>query len=341
MFADFQVMPDQASTVAPRVDAVFFYLLAVSAFFTVLIAVLVIYFAVKYRRRSEDEFPRPTVGSLKLEVLWIGVPLVLVTIMFVWGASTYFAMARPPDDALEIYVVGRQWMWKVQHPGGQSEINELHVPAGQPVKLIMTSEDVIHDFFVPAFRTKQDVVPGRYTRTWFEATKPGDYHLFCAEYCGTEHSRMIGWVHVMEKADYDRWLGERPFRSMATEGRNLFYQFDCVTCHTPTADRAPVLEGLYGRTVTLRDRPPVRADEDYIRESILRPDAKVVAGYEPIMPPFLIKKSPDDKEGHMTELELMKLIAFIKSLERGQTPPRVEESAPPERRDTKKDEKKP
>jgi cytochrome c oxidase subunit 2 len=339
MFADL-VMPDQASTMAPKVDAVFYYLLGVSAFFTVLIAVLVIYFAVKYRRRSEDEFPAPTVGSLKLEVFWIGVPLVLVTIMFVWGASTYFAMARPPDDALEIYVVGRQWMWKVQHPGGQSEINELTIPANQPVKLVMTSEDVIHDFFVPAFRTKQDVVPGRYTRTWFEATKPGDYHLFCAEYCGTEHSRMIGWVHVLEKADYDKWLAERPFRSMATEGRNLFYKYDCVTCHTPSTNRAPVLEGLYNSMVSLRDHPPVRADEDYIRESILKPDAKVVAGYEPIMPPFLLKKSPEDKEGQLTNEELNKLIAYIKSLGRGQTPPRIEESAPPERRETKKEEKK-
>jgi cytochrome c oxidase subunit II len=330
MFADFQFAPDQASTVAPRVDAVFLYILAVATFFTVLIAALVIVFAVKYRRRSESELPAPTHGSTKLEAVWIVVPLVLVTVMFVWGSSTYFDMARPPDDALEIYVVGKQWMWKIQHPGGQSEINELHVPVGQPVKLVMTSEDVIHDFSVPAFRTKQDVVPGRYTRTWFEATKVGDYHLFCAEYCGTEHSRMGGWVHVMEPAAYQKWLAERPFRSMATEGRNLFYKFDCVTCHSATADaKAPVLEGLFGRRVQLRDGKSATADEDYLRESILKPDAKVVLGYEPIMPPFLLKKSPDDKEGHLTEEELMQLIVFIKSLGRGQTPPRVEESIPP------------
>jgi cytochrome c oxidase subunit 2 len=335
--ADFQLFPDQASTAAPKVDAVFLYLLGVAIFFSVLIAVLVIGFAVKYRRRSPDEFPAPTVGSMRLEAAWIIIPLILEVIMFVWGASTYFYVARPPDDALEVYVVGRQWMWKVQHPGGQSEINELHIPAGQPVKLVMASEDVIHDFYVPAFRTKQDVVPGRYTRTWFEATKAGDYHLFCAEYCGTEHSRMGGWVHVMEPADYQKWLTERPFRSMAQKGEGLFYKLDCVTCHSANARaRAPVLEGLYGHMVQLRDHAPVLADEDYIRESILKPDAKIVAGYEPIMPPFVLKKSPDDKEGHLTEEELMQLIEFIKSLGRGQTPPRVEDSVPPERKVEKK-----
>jgi cytochrome c oxidase subunit 2 len=343
MFAaerEFELFPDQASTVAPKVDAVFFYILGVAIFFTVLIAFLVIYFAVKYRRRSPDEYPAATVGSMKLEAAWIIVPFLLTMVMFVWGASTYFAMARPPDDALEIYVVGRQWMWKVQHPGGQSEINELHIPVGQPVKLVMTSEDVIHDFYVPAFRTKQDVVPGRYTRTWFEATKTGDYHLFCAEYCGTEHSRMGGWVHVMEPAEYQNWLAERPFRSMAVEGRNLFYQHQCVSCHSATDNKAPVLEGLYGRMVQLRDQPPVPADEGYLRESILKPDAKVVLGYDPIMPPFLLKKSPDDKEGQLTTEELNQLIEFIKSLRRGETPPRVEEALPPARRETKKDEKK-
>jgi cytochrome c oxidase subunit 2 len=337
MFADFQLFPEQASTVAPKVDAVFFYVLGVAVFFSVLIAVLIVFFAVKYRRRSEHEFPAPTIGSMKLEAAWIIIPFILAMIMFVWGTRTFFHMIRPPDDSLEIYVVARQWMWKVQHPGGQSEINELTIPRGQPVKLVMTSEDVIHDFFVPDFRTKQDVVPGRYTRVWFEATRVGDFHFHCAEYCGTEHSRMGGLVHVLEPADYEKWLARRPFRSMATEGRNLFYQLDCVTCHSANAAaRAPVLEGLYGRTVQLRDRPPVLADEDYIRESILKPDAKIVAGYEPIMPPFLLKKSPEDKEGHLTEDELMKLIAFIKSLGPGQTPPRVEESIPPARKDSKK-----
>lgn len=344
MFAEegFRLFPEQASTVAPQVDAVFFYLLSVSGFFSLLIATLVIVFAVKYRRRSPDQFPRPVHGSLRLEVVWIVVPFVLVLIMFVWGTSTYFVMARPPDDALEVYVVGRQWMWKVQHPGGQSEINSLTIPVGQPIKLVLTSEDVIHDFYVPAFRTKQDVVPGRYVRSWFQATKTGDYHLFCAEYCGTEHSRMIGWVHVLEPDDYQRWLAERPFRSMAVEGRGLFYKLQCVTCHSANAQaRAPVLEGLYGTTVRLRDGGSVTADENYLRESILKPDAKVVAGYEPIMPPFLLKKSPEDKEGHLTEEDLMKLVVYLKSLGRGETPPRVEEAIPPERKvETKKDEKK-
>jgi cytochrome c oxidase subunit 2 len=342
MFAagsEFQLFPDQASTAATKVDAVFLYILGVAIFFTVLIAFLVIYFAVKYRRRSPDEFPAPTHGSMRLEAAWIVVPFLLTMVMFVWGTSTYFDLARPPDDALEIYVVGRQWMWKVQYPGGQSEINELHIPVGQPVKLVMTSEDVIHSFYVPAFRTKQDVVPGRYTRTWFQATKPGDYHLFCAEYCGTEHSRMGGWVHVMTRDEYDRWIDERPFRSMAVEGRNLFYQHQCVSCHSATDNKAPVLEGLFGRKVQLRGKPPVTADEDYIKRSILQPDADVVFGYEPIMPPFLLKKSPDDKEGQLTTEELNQLIAFIKSLGKGETPPRVEEALPPAR-ETKKDEKK-
>ncbi len=333
MFADVPLFPEQASTIAPRVDAVFFYVLGVTIFFTTLIAFLVLYFAVKYRRRSEEEFPVPNVGSMKLEFVWLIVPFVLAAIMFVWGASIYIAMARPPDDALEVYVVGRQWMWKLQHPGGQREINELHIPVGQPVKLLMTSEDVIHDFYVPAFRTKADVLPGRYTHTWFEATKPGRYHLFCAEYCGTEHSRMGGWVHVLSQDDYRRWLEENADRSMALLGRNLFSKLQCVTCHSGNAEaRAPVLEGLHGRTVPLRDGKSVFADDNYIRESILKPDAKVVAGYEPIMPPFVLKRSADDTEGNLTEEELMQVIAYIKSLRPGETPPRVEESIPPEKK---------
>lgn len=333
MFADVPLFPEQASTVAPQVDAVFFFILGITLFFTFLIAALVVIFAIKYRRRDEDFIPKPMIGSIRLESLWIAIPFVILLIMFLWATSAYFAIARPPDDAMEVYVVGRQWMWKVQHPGGQREINELHIPVGRPVKLIMTSEDVIHSFFVPAFRTKQDVLPGRYTHTWFEATQTGRFHLFCAEYCGTEHSRMVGWVHVMRPDDYERWLNENADRSLALQGRNLFLKLQCVTCHSATAEaRAPVLEGLYRRTVPLRDGKPVFADENYLRESILQPDDKVVAGWEPIMPPFLIKKSPEDREGHLTEDELMALIAYLKALRPGETPPRVEGSPPPEMR---------
>ncbi|MGH9678090.1 MAG: c-type cytochrome, partial [Candidatus Acidiferrum sp.] len=230
----------------------------------------------------------------------------------------------------------------IQHPEGQSEINELHVPANKPVKLIMTSEDVIHDFSVPAFRVKQDVIPGRYSYAWFQATKPGRYHLFCAAYCGTEHSRMIGWVTVMEDADYEQWLlGDEPppksnelrkgraDRSLALEGRKLFSKLQCISCHSATPDgRAPSLEELYGRTITLSDGTKVKADETYIRNSILIPDKQVVAGYKPIMPPFQLK----DKQGNgqITEEDLMKLVAFIKSLRKGETPMRVEEAQPPE-----------
>ncbi len=322
IFAQIQLFPEQASTISSRVDAVFFYALAFSAFFSVLIAGLVIYFAIRYRRRSPHEIPAAIDGSTWLEVFWTLTPLVLVLIMFAWGANVFFAMARPPDDALEIYVVARQWMWKLQHPEGQREINTLHIPVDQAVKLTMTSEDVIHSFFVPAFRTKQDVVPGRYSTTWFQATKPGTYRLFCAEYCGTEHSRMVGSVIVMKPADYQNWLQETAEGSLALQGRKLFTKLQCITCHgaNPQA-RAPVLEGIFNTTVPLNDGRTVVADENYLRESIMQPAAKIVAGYQPIMPTF---------QGIIKEDELVQVIAYIKSLKRGQTPPRVEETIPPE-----------
>jgi len=202
------LFPEQASTTAARVDALYFFLVAVSFFFIGLIFFLVIYFAVKYRRRSEsDPFPPRIAADLRLELFWTVVPLGISMIIFVSGASLYVTLSRPPEEALEIFVIGRQWMWKFQHPDGQQEINELHVPLGRPVKLIMATQDVIHSFFVPAFRIKQDVVPGRYTTTWFEPTKPGAFHLFCAEYCGTLHSGMIGRVVVLEPRQYEAWLG--------------------------------------------------------------------------------------------------------------------------------------
>ncbi len=321
-FAQIQLFPEQASTIAPRVDAVLFYVLGLSIFFTVLIAGLVIYFAIRYRRRSPNEVPPRVHGAMWLEIGWTVIPFILVMILFGWGANVFFALARPPDDALEIYVVGRQWMWKIQHPEGQREINTLHIPVDQPVKLTMTSEDVIHSFFVPAFRTKQDVVPGRFSTTWFEATKPGTYRLFCAEYCGTEHAKMVGTVMVMKPADYQKWLQEGAEGSLALQGRKLFTKLQCITCHGANAQaRAPVLEGIFNTMVPLNDGRNVVADENYLRESIMQPAAKIVAGYQPIMPTF---------QGLIKEDELVELIAYIKSLKRGQTPPRVEETPPPE-----------
>jgi cytochrome c oxidase subunit 2 len=228
-------------------------------------------------------------------------------IMFAWGANIFFKESRPPKDAMQIYVVAKQWMWKLQHMEGQREINELHIPVGRPVKLTMTSEDAIHSFFVPAFRTKQDVVPGRYSTTWFTATKPGKYHLFCAEYCGTKHSGMTGWIYAMEPQDYQAWLsGGRSFGSLAENGEKLFQDLACGNCHKADGSgRCPSLVGLFGRSVQLADGRFVNADEAYLRESILQPNAKIVAGYQPLMPTF---------QGQVTEEGVLELIEYIKSL---------------------------
>ena len=242
----FPLFPEQASTMAPRVDQLYFFLLGVSVFFATLILILIIAFAVKYRRRSDDEQPRPISGNLGLEILWTVVPLSLTLVMFVWGAHLFFITFYPPSDALEINVVAKQWMWKVQHAEGRSEIDELHIPTGRPIKLIMTSQDVIHDFFVPAFRVKNDVLPGRYTTLWFEATKPGAYRLFCSQYCGTQHSGMIGHIIALEPAEFQAWLsGGATVVSMATAGENLFQKLGCVSCHAQNdTGRGPSLVGL-------------------------------------------------------------------------------------------------
>jgi len=292
---------------AGRVDALYFFLVALSAFFIVLIAGLIIYYAVKYRRRTPDSVGASIHGGIVLETTWTVIPLLITLGIFVWSASIFFAMSRPPDETINVYVVGKQWMWKFQHLDGQREINELHVPVGRAVKLIMTSEDVIHDVFVPAFRVKADVLPGRYTTEWFQATKPGHYHLFCAEYCGTRHSGMIGEVIVMEPSDYQTWLsGGAPEGSLASAGEKLFQDLACVTCHRPESQgRGPVLVGLFGKTVQLQSGQTVVADEAYIRESILNPTAKITAGYQPIMPTF---------QGLVSEEGLLQLIEYIKSL---------------------------
>lgn len=301
------LFPEQASTLAPRTDHLLYYLLAVTVFFSVGIFAAIFYFAIRYRRRSEDELPEPIHGAISLEILWSVIPFILAMIMFFWGASIFMAASRAPDNALTVYVTAKQWMWKLQHMEGQREINELHIPVGRAVKLTMTSQDVIHSFFVPAFRTKQDVLPGRYTTIWFQPTKPGKYHLFCAEYCGTRHSGMIGWIYVMEPQDYQAWLsGGQPEGSLAANGEKLFQELACVNCHkTDSQGRCPNLVGLFGTMVPLAGGGTVKADEAYIRESILQPNAKVVAGFQPIMPTF---------QGLVTEEGLVQLIEYVKSL---------------------------
>ncbi len=307
MWLGFPLFPEQASTLAARVDTLYFFLIAVSALFTGLIFSLLFYFVLRYRRRSEAEQPLPMVGALRLELVWTLIPFGLTMVMFFWGASLYFTTMRPPEDALEVYVIGKQWMWHFQHPEGRREINELHVPIGRPVKLIMTSQDVIHSLYVPAFRIKMDVVPGRYTTTWFEATKTGEYHLFCAEYCGTAHAGMGGLVYVMKPTQYEQWLGGgRGEEPIAMAGERLFEQLGCETCHrADAAGRGPVLSGLFGTPVQLQTGESVIADERYLRESILNPRARIVAGYPPIMPPY---------EGQISEEGLLQIIAYIKAL---------------------------
>jgi cytochrome c oxidase subunit II len=307
MFGDLPLFPVQASTVAGHVDGLYFFMIAVSGFFALLIAVLIAVFAIRYRRRAPNEVGAGITGSLRLELFWTAIPFMIVMMMFAWGADVFFTLSRPPRDAMEIYVVGKQWMWKVQHPGGQREINELHVPVGRPVKLIMGSEDVIHSFYVPAFRVKFDVVPGRLTSLWFEATRPGRYHLFCAEYCGTLHSGMIGSVIAMEPADFQNWLaGGVAEGSLADQGAKLFADLGCSTCHLPDQQgRGPVLAGVFGTQRVMRDGRTLVADEGYLRQAILNPQSQVVAGFQPIMPPY---------QGLVSEEGLLALIEYIKSL---------------------------
>jgi cytochrome c oxidase subunit II len=301
------LFPTAASTFAGDVDALYFFLIAVSAFFTILIAVLIAIFAVKYRRRHPNEVGAGITGSIPLELMWTFIPLAITMVMFFWGASVYYRMYRAPRGAMEIYITGKQWMWKAQHPDGRREINALHVPVGRPVKLIIGSEDVIHSFFVPAFRTKMDAVPGRLTNVWFEATKAGTYHLFCAEYCGLQHSRMIGSVTAMEPADFQTWLAGGPTEgSPAQQGERLFTELGCVTCHREGATiPAPLLTGLFGKQVELQSGETVIADENYIRESIMNPQAKLVTGYLPVMPTF---------QGVLSEEQVLQVIAYIRAL---------------------------
>jgi cytochrome c oxidase subunit 2 len=306
MLTDFPLFPEQASTMAGQVDALYIMLCVVCGAVSVLIFTSIFVLSILYRRRPDNELAEEEEAPKALEAAWIILPFIFFMATFVWGSWLYFELARVPDNALDIYATGKQWMWKFQHPSGQREINTLHVPVNRPIRVTMASEDVIHSLFFPYFRTKADVLPNRYRTLWFEATKTGRFHIFCAEYCGTSHSGMIGWVEVMEPTDYQKWLAGGTEGSLASQGEKLFQKYACNTCHTNDATaRGPVLIGLYGTPVTLSNDATVNADDNYIRESILNPQGQLVKGFGPIMPTF---------QGQVNEEDLLKLLAYIKSL---------------------------
>lgn len=328
MDTGFQLFPEAASTVAGRVDTLYLFLCGLTAFFTLGIFLMILFLGLKYRRQR-GVLPQPVKTDYRLEIGWTIVPLLIVMVIFGWSAVLFIDMQRPPEGSMEIHVIGKQWMWKIQHPTGRREINSLHVPTGRPIRLVMTSQDVIHSFFVPAFRMKQDVLPGRFTSMWFQATRPGVYHLFCTEYCGAQHSGMIGKVVVMEPHEYQAWLSgvegddnviPEPGTPVTVAGRELFTRYGCNTCH---GERAPTLAGLYGSEVRYipqggRNQRTTPADDEYLRESILNPSAKVVVGYQPIMPTYA---------GQLSEEQVLQLVSYIKSLRDARDPSATPEQA--------------
>jgi len=296
---------------AGNVDALYIFLVILSTLMTGLIFVAIVYFAARYRKQEGVQAEQID-GSTPLELTWTIIPFFVFMVIFLWGAVVYFKEHTPPRDATEVYVVAKQWMWKLEHSEGQREINELHVPVGRDVKLIMTSQDVIHSFFVPAFRMKQDVLPGRYTMAWFRATKPGTYHLFCAEYCGTQHSGMIGDIVVMEPAQYEAWTSGGSTGPLSATGEKVFGELGCSTCHRPDSQgRGPNLQGVFGKPVELADGRTVTADENYVRECILDPGSRRVKGFQPIMPTF---------QGLVSEEQVNALVAYVKSLSKAAAP---------------------
>ena len=311
MFSGFSLFPAQASTLAPEIDNLYLGIIAITAFFAVVVVIFVVYFAIKYRDDTGDKVGAPITGSVPLELGWSLIPFFISIGIFVWASVVFFHIVRAPDQTLEVYSTGKRWMWRFQHIDGQREINELHVPVGRPVRVVFTSEDVLHDLFIPAFRVKADAVPGRYSAIWFEPTQVGQYHIFCAEYCGTNHSGMIGTVFVMEQADYQAWLsgGGAAGGTMLQQGEALFTQLACVTCHLADGSgRGPSLVGVFGSKVTLEDGSTVTADESYLRESILTSQAKIVKGYEHVMPTF---------QGLINEDGIAALIEYVKSMQSG------------------------
>ena len=313
MFSGFSLFPAQASTLAPEIDNLYLGVIAITAFFAVVVVIFVVYFAIKYRDDTGEKVGAPITGSVPLELGWSLIPFFISIGIFVWASVVFFHIVRAPDQTLEVYSTGKRWMWRFQHIDGQREINELHVPVGRPIRVVFTSEDVLHDLFIPAFRVKADAVPGRYSAIWFEPTQVGQFHIFCAEYCGTRHSGMVGTVYVMEQADYQAWLsgGGATGGTMLQQGEALFTQLACVTCHLPDGSgRGPSLVGVFGSQVALEDGSTVMADESYLRESILTSQAKTVKGYEHVMPTF---------QGLINEDGVAALIEYIKSMQAGGT----------------------
>jgi cytochrome c oxidase subunit 2 len=299
-------VPPSASNFAGETDALFYVLLAFSFALGTFLTVLVVGYAVKYRRGSKADRSGARARNFWLELTWTSVSLLISLGLFAWGAAIYVEHYTPPAGALHIIGIGKQWMWKFQHPGGQREINTLHVPLGKPVVVELTSQDVIHSFFVPAFRVKQDAVPGISTNTWFTATKVGSYHLFCSQFCGTSHSAMAGELVVMEPQAYAKWLNEQPeSETPVARGEALFRALGCSGCHEGAEVHAPNLHGVYGRPVALANRTTVLADAKYLRDCILQPGKQLVAGYEQIMPSYT---------GAIDEGEIMDLVAYIRSL---------------------------
>jgi cytochrome c oxidase subunit II len=295
-----------ASSFGPTVDKLFLCLTLVTAVVAIGVAALIVFFAIRYRAGSKADRSNPPARVRWIEISWTATPLLIFIGLFVWSSVVFSDFYRPPANAMRVHVLAKQWMWKLEHANGRREIDELHVPAGQPVELIMTSQDVIHSFFVPAFRVKQDVLPGRYTSLWFTATRPGQFNLFCAEYCGADHANMHGSVVVMQPADFAQWLASEPGQdALTSRGFTIYRRAGCSGCHEPTSSvHAPTLVGIFGRTVHLADGSNVVADDNYLRDSILLPDKQIAAGFAPAMPSY---------QGQLDEEDISALIAFIAS----------------------------
>ncbi|MDE1160754.1 MAG: cytochrome c oxidase subunit II [Acidobacteriaceae bacterium] len=301
------LFPTEASTIAPYTDALYFFLIGMTIFGVVLVGALVTVFSLKYRREKHPVAVQIE-GSTLLEATWTIIPLAIFLVTFVWGALLYFRIYNPPANSMNIYVVGKQWMWKAEHPGGQHEINALHIPIGQPVQLTMISQDVFHSFSIPDFRVKREVIPGRYTTVWFQATQTGKFHIFCTQYCGTLHSGMIGEVTAMTPADYQKWLSESTSgMSLAQNGERLFASLGCIQCHSGNAaSRGPNLAGVYGSKLTLTNGQQVTVNDAYLRDAILNPSEHVTAGFSPIMPTY---------QGQVSEDGLIDLVEYIKNMQ--------------------------
>jgi cytochrome c oxidase subunit 2 len=301
------LFPAEASTIAPYMDALYFFLVAISIVGLVFVAFLIFYFSIRYRR---DKNPVATQieGSTILEATWTIIPLALFLVVFVWGGLLYFRIYNPPSNSMNIYVVGKQWMWKAEHPGGQHEINALHIPIGQPIQLTMISQDVFHSFSIPDFRVKREVIPGRYSTVWFNATTPGTYHIFCTQYCGTNHSVMIGEVTALSPDDYEKWTQQSTSgMSLSQNGERLFASMGCNSCHSGNAAaRGPSLAGVYGSKLQLTNGSQVLVNDAYLRDSILNPSQHITAGYAPIMPTY---------QGQISEDGLIDLVEYIKSIQ--------------------------